>query len=228
MQYSLFNQPEKFKPEQGASDQGTPEQHKQVAQPQRLPLPEGDVVYYPRFFSQSIADTYFDKLQSELPWRQDSLRMFGKSIPIPRLQSWHGDPQCTYTYSGLTMVPNPWTSTLADIRDCCSAACGSRFNSVLANWYRHGQDSMSLHADDEPELGPNPVIGSVTLGEARPFVFKHKETKARYTHLLEHGSLLVMAGATQSHYLHGISKTVKPIGGRINLTFRRLTVANSP
>ena len=98
----------------------------------------------------------------------------------------------------------------------------SKFNSVLANWYRDGQDSMSFHSDDEPELGINPVIASVTLGEARPFVFKHKETKEKYTQVLEHGSVLIMAGTTQSHYVHGIAKTAKPIGGRINLTFRHL------
>ncbi|NDW21877.1 alpha-ketoglutarate-dependent dioxygenase AlkB [Alteromonas hispanica] len=193
----------------------------------RLPLPEADVIYYPAFLNPDTADAFFKALQNELPWQQDSLRMFGKTIPIPRLQSWHGDPECTYTYSGLTMPPNPWTATLTDVRNRCNHVCKTRFNSVLANWYRHGQDSMSLHADDEPELGPNPIIASITLGEARPFIFKHKETKVRHTHVLEHGSLLVMAGATQSHYLHGIAKTVKPIDGRINLTFRRLIVSNS-
>ncbi|BFT29134.1 alpha-ketoglutarate-dependent dioxygenase AlkB [Alteromonas sp. D210916BOD_24] len=191
-----------------------------------LPLSEGDVRYYPNALPMATASLCYESLKTELPWRQDNIKLFGKSVAIPRLQSWHGDPQCTYTYSNLTMSPNPWTETLTELRHVCEKLCmpfySKGFNSVLANWYRDGQDSMSLHADNEPELGPNPVIASLTLGEARPFTFKHKETHARYTRLLEHGSVLVMAGATQSHYLHGIAKTKKPINGRINLTFRQL------
>jgi alkylated DNA repair dioxygenase AlkB len=192
----------------------------------QLPLLEGDVTYFPNALSNNDADTFFEKLQAELPWRQDSIRLFGKPVKIPRLQSWHGDEACTYTYSNLTMSPNPWTKSLLEIKARCEAICASehktQFNSVLANWYRDGQDSMSFHSDDEPELGVNPVIASVTLGEARPFVFKHKETKEKCTQVLEHGSVLIMAGTTQSHYVHGIAKTAKPIGGRINLTFRHL------
>jgi len=191
-----------------------------------LPLSEGDVTYFPNALSRHDADTFFERLQTELPWRQDTIRLFGKPVKIPRLQSWHGDEDCTYTYSNLTMSPNPWTKSLTDIKARCETLCaqanGIRFNSVLANWYRDGQDSMSFHSDDEPELGINPVIASVTLGEARPFVFKHKETKEKHTQVLEHGSVLIMAGPTQSHYVHGIAKTAKPIGGRINLTFRHL------
>lgn len=194
--------------------------------PYKLPLSEGDVTYFPNALSKKASDTFFEQLQAELPWRQDTIRLFGKPVKIPRLQSWHGDEECTYTYSNLTMPPNPWTESLLDIKKCCEELCGTeheiKFNSVLANWYRNGQDSMSFHSDDEPELGINPVIASVTLGEARPFVFKHKETKEKHTQVLEHGSVLIMAGSTQSHYVHGIAKTAKPIGGRINLTFRHL------
>ncbi|MEE3055863.1 MAG: alpha-ketoglutarate-dependent dioxygenase AlkB [Pseudomonadota bacterium] len=208
MQFSLFETPE-----------NNSSSHK-------LPLSEGDVTYFPQALSKNDADTFFELLKAELPWRQDSIRLFGKPVKIPRLQSWHGDDDCTYTYSNLTMSPNPWTNSLLSIKDCCEALCAAtqntKFNSVLANWYRDGQDSMSFHSDDEPELGINPVIASVTLGEARPFVFKHKETKEKYTQVLEHGSVLIMAGTTQSHYVHGIAKTAKPISGRINLTFRHL------
>ena len=188
----------------------------------QLPLSEADVRYYPNALSSSDANRCFEALKAELPWRQDAIRLFGKSVNIPRLQSWHGDPHCTYTYSNLTMAPNPWSKTLSELRETCEQITGTQFNSVLANWYRDGQDSMSLHADDEPELGINPTIASLTLGEARPFVLRHKETKARFTQVLEHGSVLIMAGTTQSHYVHGIAKTAKPIGGRINLTFRHL------
>lgn len=194
--------------------------------PRRLPLPEADVSYFPHAFSRQDADRFLENLQTELPWRQDTIVLFGKPVKIPRLQSWHGDPQCTYTYSNLTLSPHPWTKTLLSIKTCCESLCASkhdiRFNSVLANWYRDGKDSMSFHSDDEPELGINPVIASVTLGASRPFVFKHKETKQKYTQVLEHGSVLIMAGTTQSHYVHGIAKTTKPIDGRINLTFRHL------
>lgn len=195
---------------------------KAVKSPFTLPLPEAHVRYYPQWLTTEQANLYKKRLVESLPWRQDSLRMFGKSIRIPRLQSWHGDANCHYTYSGLSLSPAPWTKELAAIRDLCSAEVGAHFNSVLANWYRDGQDSMSMHADDEPELGPAPTIASVTLGEARPFVFKHKETKARHVQVLEHGSLLVMSGSTQHHYFHGITKTTKPIGDRINLTYRQL------
>lgn len=190
--------------------------------PMTLALPEAQVRYYPQWIPTEQANLYKKALEHDLPWRQDNLRMFGKTIAIPRLQSWHGDPECLYRYSGLSLAPAPWTDVLSNIRDKCNAECGIVFNSVLANWYRDGQDSMSMHADDEPELGPDPVIASVTFGAARPFVLKHKETGQRYVQVLEHGSLLVMSGSTQSHYLHGIAKTAKPIGDRINLTYRKL------
>jgi len=191
-----------------------------------LPLPEAKVRYYPQWLSTEQANDYQRLFERTLPWRQETLRMYGRYVKSPRLQSWHGDPQCKYQYSGLTITPCKWTPELALIRDKCRALCHVPFNSVLANWYRHGQDSMALHADDEPELGANPVIASVTFGEPRPFVFKHKETGQRYTYSLEHGSLLIMSGATQQHYLHAIPKTTSSIDGRINLTFRYLLTNN--
>lgn len=191
-------------------------------EPVDLALPEAEVHYYPSWLAGSEASDFQHQLETELPWSQDTIKLFGKAVKIPRLQSWHGDPECAYTYSGLTMTPRPWTPALSAIRQRCEMTLAKPFNSVLANWYRHGQDSMSLHADDEPELGPTPTIASVTFGEPRPFIFKHRETGKRYSQILEHGSLLVMAGSTQSHYVHGIAKTQKPVDGRINLTFRFL------
>ena len=216
MQFSLFD-----KSTDGTPGDGEEKVHSSL-ESMLLPLPDAHVQYFPNAIASAQADTYFETLKAQLPWRQDAIKLFGKSVKIPRLQSWHGDPQCQYTYSHLTMQPNPWTHELTDIKILCESLSGSRFNSVLANWYRDGQDSMSFHADDEAELGVNPVIASVTFGQARPFVFKHKVTRATYRYTLNHGSVLVMAGETQRHYVHGIAKTAKPIGGRINLTFRQL------
>lgn len=190
--------------------------------PYRLDLADAEVRYYPRWLTTEQATRLQTELESTLPWRQDDITLFGKTMPIPRLQSWHGDPGCRYGYSGMRLSPAAWTNALTWVRQRCEATAGCAFNSVLANWYRDGADSMSLHADDEPELGPDPTIASVTLGEPRAFIFKHRFSGERSAHVLEHGSLLVMGRGTQSHYLHGINKSRKPLNGRINLTFRYL------
>lgn len=187
---------------------------------QIVPLPDADVLYFPRWLAGEEATHFYHALASSLSWSQDTIKLFGKPVKIPRLQAWYGDMTTEYTYSGLTMVPKIWTDELQTLRERCEKTAGCGFNSVLANWYRHGQDSMGMHADDEPELGPQPVIASLTLGEGRPFIFRHKHTKETTRINLEHGSLLMMRGDTQRNYLHGINKTTRSIGGRINLTFR--------
>lgn len=194
----------------------------QEKRPIDLKLPDANVLYYPQWCSIEQASAYMNELTSSLTWQQDSIVMFGKQVKIPRLQAWYGEKESHYSYSGLSLSPRPWTPLLKTLNTRCSEMAGVPFNSVLANWYRDGNDSMSLHADDEPELGVNPIIASLTFGEARPFVFKHKANGTRYTHRLEHGSLLIMREGTQQHYLHGIAKTTKAIGDRINLTFRYL------
>ncbi|QJR80363.1 alpha-ketoglutarate-dependent dioxygenase AlkB [Alteromonas pelagimontana] len=191
-----------------------------ASQPTFLPLPDAEVAYYSNWIKASEADQLRQQLEAELPWRQDTIKLFGKAVKIPRLQSWHGEESCVYTYSGLTMRPHPWHPVLLMLKKRCSKVTHTPFNSALANWYRHGQDSMGMHADDEPELGTEPTIASVSLGHARPFIFKHRYSGEKYVKLLEHGSLLIMAGKTQQYYTHGIAKTAKPIDGRINLTFR--------
>ncbi|NMH60379.1 alpha-ketoglutarate-dependent dioxygenase AlkB family protein [Alteromonas ponticola] len=185
-----------------------------------LPLPDADVTYYANWLSQEMADELMQKLKGGINWQQESITLYGKRHRVPRLQAWHGDSECLYQYSGLTLEPKPWDTPLTFLKNRCESLIGSRFNSVLLNWYRNGQDSMGLHADDEPELGRQPVIASVTLGAERAFIFKHRTLSQRHTITLHHGSLLIMAGSTQQHYLHGINKTVKPVGDRINLTFR--------
>lgn len=188
--------------------------------PAPLPMPDATVIYQPGWLSASLADQLKQQLESELNWHQDTIKLYGKLVKIPRLQAWHGDSDAIYAYSGLRMQPAPWTPALHDLRKQISRQQGVEFNSVLGNWYRHGQDSMGMHADNEPELGREPVIASVTLGQARPFVFHHLPTGTRSRVLLEHGSLLIMRGTTQQFYHHGIAKTAKSIGDRINLTFR--------
>ena len=190
---------------------------------QALPLKDAQVSYQPDWLSGQAASTLITQLQQSLPWRQDTIKLYGKSVSIPRLQSWHGAPHCEYTYSGLRMKPHPMPEALGALQQRLTDELGAPFNCVLANWYRDGQDGMGLHADDEPELGEEPVIASVSLGAERKFSFKHLPTGERTDIQLENGSLLVMAGQTQRFYHHGLSKTRKIIDGRINLTFRYIS-----
>lgn len=190
---------------------------------QALPLNDGRVSYQSDWLSEPQATALNKALQQSLPWRQDTIKLYGKSVLIPRLQSWHGASHCEYTYSGLRMEPLPIPPALVAIQQRLEKELQAPFNCVLANWYRDGQDGMGFHADDEPELGPEPVIASVSLGAERKFSFKHLPTGERTDIHLANGSLLVMAGKTQRFYHHGLSKTRKSIDGRINLTFRYIS-----
>jgi alkylated DNA repair dioxygenase AlkB len=158
------------------------------------------------------------RLLMETPWRQESVVVYGKRHVQPRLTAWYGE--ASYTYSGLKLDPLPWTPLLLAIRAAVEAACGHRFNSVLLNRYRNGQDSMGMHSDDEPELGAEPVIASLSYGTTRSFVLRHKRNKQTVRLALEEGSLLLMSGSLQENWLHGINKSTVPLGERINLTFR--------
>lgn len=157
------------------------------------------------------------------PWRQDEITMFGKRMAVPRLTAWHGDPGATYSYSGLTMDPHPWLGALLPIRRCVEGLTSCSFNSVLVNLYRDGSDSMGWHSDDETELGPAPVIASVSLGATRRFNLRRKDdTSVKQSTDLAHGDVLIMTGATQSLWQHQIPKTARPVTERINLTFRTI------
>ena len=167
-------------------------------------------------------------LVGELPLAPEALVIFGKDVLTPRLVSFHGEPHAAYGYSGKRFLPRPWTPGLEQIREVVHDATGVRFDCVLVNHYRDGHDAMGWHADDEPELGVDPVIASVSLGAERRFRLKHRRLpNARLDLLLPDGSLLVMAGATQRHWLHALPKTATPVGPRINLTFRRVVGASS-
>lgn len=186
-----------------------------------LDLPESDILYYPEFLEHEMAREYFEHLKAETPWRQDDIRVFGKIYPQPRLTALYADNGKPYRYSNLTMHPLPFTSLLKEIKVKIEELCSTRFTTCLLNLYRDGNDSNGWHADDEKELGKNPVIASVSLGEPRFFHLQHKSDK-RLKHKIElgHGSLLLMKGETQHRWQHQIPKTRRNIGERINLTFR--------
>jgi alkylated DNA repair dioxygenase AlkB len=189
--------------------------------PKRLAMTEADVILYPSFFAAAQADTLFQELQDGTPWRQEQIKLYGKPIRLPRLTAWHGDEGKSYSYSGITVQPAPWTATLLTIKSAIEPVAGVTFNSVLLNLYRGQRDSVSWHSDDEPELGINPVIGSVSLGSTRVFQFRHKKRKGlRMSLELCHGSFLLMKGPTQHHWLHQVPKVSATRGPRINLTFR--------
>ncbi|UAA39559.1 alpha-ketoglutarate-dependent dioxygenase AlkB [Paraneptunicella aestuarii] len=185
-------------------------------------LPDAELAYYPQFLAVERADHYLTVLRESLAWKQEQIQLYGKSHLIPRLQAWYGDPEAKYQYSGLPMQPVPWTKELLELKLQCEYQLTCSFNSVLANWYRDGNDSMGFHADNEPELGAQPVIAAVSLGQERVIRFRHKNKKDTLALHLQHGSLLVMAGNTQSYWQHGISKSKRTLNDRISLTFRRV------
>nr|WP_257388128.1 alpha-ketoglutarate-dependent dioxygenase AlkB [Tahibacter caeni] len=165
----------------------------------------------------------FAQLQAEIPWERHRLQIFGREVDSPRLSCWIGDADAVYTYSRTRFVPRPWTPVLAELRGGLQALCAQSFNSVLCNLYRDGRDHMGLHSDDEPELGPVPVIASLSFGATRRFRLRHKRDKATGLELaLNSGSLLLMAGATQRNYRHDLPRALRVQAPRINLTFRRI------
>ncbi len=177
--------------------------------------------YFDNFYSEEKANILFNHLRSEILWKQDEIKIFGKVHNVPRLQAWYGDKEKSYSYSGIKMEPNKWIDSLSTIKFDVEKLTGYKFNSVLANLYRNGNDSNGWHADDEKELGENPVIASLSLGESRKFKMKHKEDKSiKKDILLTNGSLLIMSGETQEKWKHTIAKTKLKVGERINLTFR--------
>ena len=188
--------------------------------PIQLDMPDANLKYYPNFILPAEAATIMLSLQHSLDWRQEQITLYGKTFDVPRLQAWYGDENTGYRYSNLTMQPLPWAAALLELKQKCESISNSRFNSVLANLYRHGQDGMGRHADDEPELGQQPVIASLSLGEMRNLDFYHNETKNKVRLPLGNGSLLIMSGDTQKHWQHSVAKTKRKLAARINLTFR--------
>ncbi len=187
--------------------------------PEVLPMQDADVVLYRQFFTPAASDSLLQTLTDTIAWKQETIRVPGKAVPLPRLTAWYGDEGATYRYSGLKNTPLPWTPVLSEIKARIEAVAAVRFNSVLLNLYRSETDSVNWHADDEPELGD--VIASVSLGAQRQFQFKHiDDPDQRLSVDLPHGSLLIMRGTTQRYWFHRIPKAKAPHPPRINLTFR--------
>jgi alkylated DNA repair dioxygenase AlkB len=181
---------------------------------------EGEIDYQEDFLSTEEADRLFLALEATMNWHEEFIRMAGRSSRVPRSVAWHGDADAVYRYSGVRHEPRPWTTDLWALKSRLEAVCGQRFNSVLGNRYADGQDAMGWHADNEPELGPAPVIASLSLGAERRFDIRHN-TSRKIRHLpLSHGSLLTMSGSFQFHWQHRIPRQTAITAPRINLTFR--------
>ena len=188
-----------------------------------LPLPDAVFEFYPNFFNQEEADILFDKLMNETPWQQDDITIFGKKITQPRLTCLFGNEGKPYSYSGLTMQPHPWNATIMFLKEKVDKISEQNFTTVLANLYRNEKDSNGWHADNEKELGKNPIIASVSFGEERKFQLKHiSDNTVKLSLNLNHGSLLVMKEGSQINYKHQIPKATQPKNARINLTFRTI------
>jgi len=187
----------------------------------QLEMPNADVVYYPYFFEPHKSNHFFESLLKKVDWKQDTITVFGKTHPQPRLTALFGNNSKAYNYSGITMTPQPFNKELLLIKKNIEIKSGVQFTTCLLNLYRDGQDSNGWHADNEKELGKNPIIASISFGAERWFHLKHRiDKKLKQKICLKHGSLLIMKGTTQEFWLHQIPKTKKVIDPRINLTFR--------
>ncbi len=190
-----------------------------------LDLPNAEVTYHPTLFSNTESEHFLRALTDNIEWRQNRIKFYGKESLVPRLEAWYGEEGKSYTYSGITMHPKPWTRELLAIKERIESTCDTTFNSVLLNRYRDGSDRVAWHSDDEKGLGPNPVIASVSFGAERKFKLRHKRFKENGLQteiVLKAGSLLLMKGETQHHWRHEIPRTSRTIGPRLNLTFRTI------
>lgn len=181
---------------------------------------DGAALYFSSFLARKDAAKYFDSLMKEIDWTQDRLKMFGREIITKRKVAWYGDQAFKYTYSQSDKYALPWTKALAELKSLVEEISNTTYNSCLLNLYHNGSEGMGWHADNEPELLRHGSIASVSLGAQRKFVFKHRDTKEKVELQLENGSLLLMKGEIQDHWLHRLTTTTKVDQPRINLTFR--------
>ncbi len=183
---------------------------------------DGEAIYYGPVITADNARAYCTLLLENLPWQHDEAVIYGKRIITKRKVAWYGDDNYAYTYSHTTKQALPWTKELLELKKVAESVSGKIFNSCLINLYHDGNEGMSWHSDDEKALGKDTVIASISLGAERKFSFRHKATKDKRDIILQNGSLLVMKGATQTHWLHSLPKSVKIKHPRINLTFRTI------
>lgn len=187
----------------------------------RLPQ-DGIVNYYGILMSQKEADDYFNNLLSKIAWLNDEVVIFGKRIVTKRKVAWYGDKPFEYAYSNTTKIALPWIDELLALKEIIEEKTNETFNSCLLNLYHDGDEGMSWHSDDEPDLKKNGAIASMSFGAERKFSFKHKQSKETVSLILQHGSLLIMKGITQTHWMHSLPKTKTVNTPRINLTFRTI------
>jgi alkylated DNA repair dioxygenase AlkB len=183
---------------------------------------DGEVFYHGKLMLQADADVYMEKLLHNIPWENDQHIIFGRTIITKRKMAWFGDEPFSYTYSQVTRTARLWTETLSQLKFSVEKASGESYNSCLLNLYHSGEEGMGWHSDDEPEMKKNGAIASMSFGADRKFIFKHKQSGEQVGILLEHGSLLLMKGTTQTHWLHRLPPTKKVLNPRINLTFRTI------
>jgi alkylated DNA repair dioxygenase AlkB len=183
---------------------------------------DGWLLFAPELYAPDDAAALFQQLLADIPWKQERIR----GGPVPRLNAWYSDARLDYAYSGLVHHGAGWPDWLLPIKERVETASEARFNSLLLNRYRDGRDSIGFHSDAEPELGRNPVVATLSFGTEREFVLRHRRSKETLTYRLGSGSLLVMGGASQHHWVHGIPRTEAEVGERISLTFRLLLGAS--
>lgn len=183
---------------------------------------DGEAIYYGPIFSVAENQHYFNELLNNIDWRNDEATIFGKLIITKRKVAWYADNPFEYTYSNRTKVALPWTEELLKLKAIVEKNSNETYNSCLLNLYHSGDEGMAWHSDGETDLKRNGAIGSLTFGAERKFAFKHKESKQTVSLILEKGSLLVMKGETQTHWLHRLPTTTKVKSPRINLTFRTI------
>lgn len=197
-----------------------------LSSPIFLDIPNAEICLYRNFLYDNQEEILYKELTDNIAWQQESIKFYGRKIPIPRLTAWYGDPNSSYTYSGILMTPLPWTKTLSLLKSQIEERIQHKFNSVLLNQYRNGSDSVAWHSDDEPELGESPVIASLSLGASRKFELrsKVKSSPDKIELLLNSGDLLIMSGETQKNWQHQIPKMRRVKESRINLTFRNIII----
>lgn len=186
----------------------------------KISIDNGSLEYIPAFISLQNSELLFNELLHKTPWNQGKITIFGKKYATPRLEAFYAENGLNYAYSGQQLIVHPFTNELEKLKNLLEEFTGQKFNSVLINLYRNGNDSNGWHADNERELGNNPFIASISLGTERRFDFQHIKSKEKKSIILENGSLLLMGEEIQHHWKHQIAKTKKVHSPRINLTFR--------